>query len=153
MAGNMNSGGRNRKSQRVKLIEGNRGHGKKMPPEIEGIGDPKMPDYFSRDQERLWNETIASMPVGTFKASDSALLERFVLAMIRLREAEMIVADSGLLVAGANGVVKNPATAIINAAEKTVVGLSDRLGLNPLARTRLHVGKNDDEDGMDWLLN
>ncbi|RDL51842.1 hypothetical protein BLJAPNOD_02988 [Ensifer sp. M14] len=152
MAGNMNSGGRNRKSAKIKVIEGGRGH-RRIEPEIEATGAPKMPDYFSRDQQSLWNDLIASMPVGTFKAADSALLEMFVIVSLRLREAEMIVADSGLLIAGAQGITRNPALMIITAAEKQIVSLSDRLGLSPAARTRLHVGKDEDADEMAWLMN
>lgn len=152
MAGNMNSGGRNRKSAKIKVIEGGRGH-RKIEPEIEATGAPKMPDYFNGEQRAFWNETVACMPADVFKTADSALLERFVLASLRLREAERIVADAGLLVAGAQGITRNPALMIVTVAEKQVVALSDRLGLSPAARTRLHIGKGKDDEGMEWLLN
>lgn len=151
--GGIGSGGTNRKSQKLKIVEGNRGHGKKQPPEIEARGAPEMPGYFVGDQVELWNEIVASMPKGTFRLADSMLIERLVLASLRLREAERIVADAGLLVAGAQGIVKNPALIVIHGAERQVVALSDRLGLSPAARTRLHVGKDEDEDDMAWLMN
>ncbi len=145
------SGGRNKKSANLRLIEGNRGH-RPIPAEPKADGFPVTPGYFNAEQKALWREIVESAPKNILKKADSLALENLVIAVVRLRKAESQLAREDLVVAGASAMVKNPLISIIRGTEQTVIALTDRLGLTPSARLRISVGKEEDDNDMDWLM-
>jgi P27 family predicted phage terminase small subunit len=147
--------GRPRKPSKIKEIEGNRSKiaiaSFKTDP--RGNGFPNMPPRFTALEEELWMDVTESLPDGILSAADTAILERFVTAWARHREARIKLQETGLLVRSATGPIRNPLLVVINQAAREMHAAGAELGLSPVSRARLADGESYGHDPMNWLLD
>ena len=152
------SGGRNRKPAALRRLEGDRrklGTHKfaaSLKREPVAPGRPICPDYFTPNQQRLWDATITSAPKGLLTAADTALIEVFVVGWDMLRQVNRQISETGLLVHGERGDVRNPLLLIKRQATADVQACAGQLGMSSWARSRLVAPATEDEDPMALLL-
>lgn len=147
--------GRKPKPQMIKKIEGNRSkvaNSALAMEEPQGKGQPRMPPGMSADEQELWLDVVASLPVGLLSRADENTIERAARYWSMFREAADMVSKTGLMVRSNFGPVKNPALAIMNQAAKQLQAAGSELGLSPVARARLVAPKNWEDDPMTLLL-
>ncbi|HKG77002.1 MAG TPA: hypothetical protein VKA90_05780, partial [Beijerinckiaceae bacterium] len=87
-----------RKPRIVRELEGNPGKRRLPAREPQGRGQPAPPDYFSEEERQLWTALMKAMPRGLLCAADQSVCEVFVTHWQDFREANRMLAASGLLV-------------------------------------------------------
>jgi P27 family predicted phage terminase small subunit len=155
MGGN-GSGGRNRKPKLLKVLEGDRRKiGRKK---LEAIreptarGTPIRPDYFSAEDNRIWDAVIASAPPGLLTAADSMMVEMLVTSWAMLQQTNRQIEATALLVKSERGAVKNPLMSIRRMLTSELNAAAAQLGMSPFARARLTAPTAPDDDPMAVLL-
>jgi P27 family predicted phage terminase small subunit len=146
--------GRPKKPTQIKILEGNRGKFAKasLKPDARGIGRPRMPAHLIPEEQELWQDVIASLPVGLLSRADEAALERMAVAWAEFREAQQMIRKTGKLVQSPQGPVRNPLFVIRNQASREMHLAGEVLGLSPVARARLAASETPDDDPMALLL-
>jgi len=147
--------GRKPKPKQIKEIEGNRSKVSKAQMAMEephGKGTPRMPPAMTSEEEELWLDIVASLPVGLLSRADENTIERAARYWAMFRQAADMVAKTGLMVRSNFGPVKNPALAIMHDAAKLLQVATSELGLSPVARARMVSPKNWEDDPMTLLL-
>lgn len=149
------SRGRKAKPMQTKIAEGNRSKVAlaKLIPDPQGKGTPHMPPELTAVEEEMFMDVITSVPDGILSAADDGVLERYVSAWSRFRDARLQVAKVGLLVRTPKGPVRNPLLVVIHQAAKEMAAAGSELGLSPAARSRLTLGGKTGPDPMDWLID
>lgn len=124
----------------IRLLEGNPGH---RPVKMAGVvpkGDAVMPPYVTGRATEVWLQVVASMPPGTFKATDGEILGAYCLAAARQQVAAGHLLIEGEVLHGALGkAYRNPWGVIAREASAEIAKLGARLGLDPIARENIHV--------------
>lgn len=143
------------KPMQVKIAEGNRSKVAlaKLIPDPQGKGTPHMPPDLTPVEEEMFMDVITSVPDGLLSAADDGVLERYVSAWSRFREARLQVAKVGLLVRSPVGPVRNPLLVVMHNAAREMAAAGSELGLSPTARARLTTGGKTGPDPMDWLID
>lgn len=81
------------------------------------------------------------------KAIDRTAFRTYCMAVQRLHDAQEAIDRDGLTVPGSTGsLVKHPAVAILEAAERSVRAWAQEFGLTPSAEGRLSPAKPDDDE-------
>jgi P27 family predicted phage terminase small subunit len=147
--------GRKPKLAIVKESEGDRSHvGKKgQGPRIEGVGTLEPPDHLTPTEKALWRFVVASLPAGVLARADTSIMERYVVAWARWREADEAVKADGMLVKTPQGVIKHPLLSAMNGLQREMHACGAELGLSPVARQRIMATKVDPDDEMGWLMD
>jgi P27 family predicted phage terminase small subunit len=99
-------------------------------------GLPECPDYLgarARAAWAMWKEELEKMRLDC--RPDGPMLEGACVNYERAVKADLVIAKSGLVVAGR----ANPAIAISNAAWRQVRSFCSEFGLSPVSRTRLTI--------------
>jgi P27 family predicted phage terminase small subunit len=154
MSGKPGRSGRKPKTALVKKLEGNRRKlGKaKLHDDLAVEGAPQLPPYFDTVHTALWRETLKALPAGLLHRADTGCLERFVVAWTQFRSVTRKILDTGELVRGETGPVRNPLLAVQKAAAAMMDRAGADLGLSPAARARIGNPVNSEEDPMALLL-
>jgi len=142
MAGTSKSG-RKAKPTSLKLLQGNAGKRAINADEPQGNelkAVPQPPDWLADYAKEAWRK-LAPWLVGAkiLTASDLHNLEAFCSAYNRWRLAEEDIATRGIVVAGMNSDIKNPACTAANEALKQMSTYGSSLGLDPASRANLAV--------------
>lgn len=112
-------------------------------------GVPKAPGTVPAGMVPEW-ETIAAEMVQRqiLTASMMGILETYIVALWTVRECQAALAEHGLMVKTAHGMLKpNPASGMMAKAMETVARLSAELGLTPAARSKQGFQKDKPKDG------
>ena len=112
-------------------------------------GVPKAPDSLPADIIPEWNIIAAEMVQRQIlTASMTGILETYLHALWTVRECQKAMAEHGLMVKTAHGMLKpNPASGIMAKAMETVARLSAELGLTPAARSKQGFQKGEKKSG------
>ncbi|WP_252109064.1 MULTISPECIES: phage terminase small subunit P27 family [unclassified Halomonas] len=135
--------GRKPKPSHLKAVQGNAGKRAVNHDEPQGeelLEVPLPPEWLSPIGIEMW-ERVAPWLIGSkiLTGSDLHNLEAFCAAYSRWRLAEQDIAKNGIVVAGMNSDIKNPACTEANAALKQMSLYGSALGLDPASRSRLAV--------------
>lgn len=122
------------------------GHAGKRPingqePIPEGkLEDRPPPEGLSDAQKQIWRQAIKSAPPGMLRHLDESVLEVWVVACERHRDASKRVAELGSLLKGKSGVpYQNPYLAIMNKQAAILLKAAAELGFTPSSRSRVKV--------------
>jgi P27 family predicted phage terminase small subunit len=145
---------RPKKPTQIKILEGNRGKFAKasLKPDPRGIGQPRMAAHLTKKERELWQDVVASLPVGLLSRADEQALERMAVAWAEYRDAKETIRKTGKLVHSPQGPVRNPLFVIRNQAERAMHQAGEVLGLSPVARARLSAPDTANDDPMALLL-
>lgn len=100
----------------------------------------------------LWLDVVASLPDGILSSADDGILERYVVAWARFRDAKKRVEETGTLVKSVHGPVRNPLLIVMSQATKEMHAAGGELGLSPVSRARLAALDTFQDDPMAMLL-
>ena len=147
--------GRRPTPTRLKLLTGNPGKRRLNQREPKPVGAPEKPDFISGNSAAEWDRVIASTPPGFLTSADVPTLTVLVTALALFRAALSRLARDGTTSVGSLGQqVPHPMIAVLAKQTELVLRAGDRLGLSPVARTRLEMpeprtGKFDGLLGLD----
>jgi P27 family predicted phage terminase small subunit len=138
----------------MKIAEGNRNKVAvdKIKHEPAGIGRPRMPPGLSADEEELWLDTVASLPVGLLSRADEGGLEGFACYWALYRECRRVLAQDGMVIPTKAGAIRHPLIPVMNQAAKIMNMFGGNLGLSPVARARLAQPDRWRDDPLALLL-
>lgn len=145
--------GRPRKPTKIRQIEGTRDRRpldfQEAEPQPRGdVGGP--PDYMSKRQRDIWNETLAESPPGLLTGLDRVVLETWVLTCdIQRQAAEKLAATPMILKTSSGSVTQSPYVRILNQQAVKIKALAAELGFSPAARTRISIGAEEVSDPTD----
>jgi len=135
--------GRKPKPTQLKVIQGNAGKRKinQDEPLAETLDKvPSPPEWLPDLAREAWRKLAPWLVSAKILASsDLHNLEVFCCAYSTWREAVADIAKNGVVVAGANSEIKNPACTAANEATKQMSTYGAALGLDPATRSRLAV--------------
>lgn len=101
---------------------------------------PNPPPDASKAALEWWATLWASPLSGAIKATDVAVLYRYVEYFDTWQKGVEDLREEGLLIAGANGgLVRNPVSMIVRQCEAAMRDIERAFGLDPLARMRLGI--------------
>lgn len=104
--------------------------------------EPQCPEYFDAEARKFWEEVAAELKaLGHFYNADRAIIEAYCLAYRNLLLAEKDIQAGGIVEATLQGSKKNPAVAVMTESAKKIQELGSLLGLNPIARARIGIGR------------
>lgn len=145
--------GRPQKNPAQRRLDGNPGHRPIIEPCIIGIGSPSIPDHLSDDAKTCMRQIVATMPPGTYTASDTYLLAAFGMAWATHRRASEALRVEPLLVNGRRGnAVPSPWLRILNAQARLMATLGSVLYLDPRARLSLNISADRPPSPFSGLL-
>ncbi|MCA1365826.1 P27 family phage terminase small subunit [Bradyrhizobium sp. BRP14] len=168
------SGGHNRKPDRTKRLEGNRGHrshrrrkpplsengreleqlpngvwAEKLTPEEEAFVEFKPPDHFNEVQTLFWQKLALAVPLSHWKVTTEACLQMAATNWARFVEAEQTIAREGMLIRDRDGNIRrHPAVMISRQAQMDFAKMCATMGIDHIAQMRL-VGSGTQE--IDWF--
>lgn len=150
-------GGRNKKSAKLKILEGRPGTKVSTSPKTPPIFPHKAPRGTPKYAAEFWKVYAPMLDrAGVLRASDVAAFEILSLTYNTIKLAEDEIAKHGLLIPGARGdeLVKNPAVSILNQARQQFRLQCQSFSLDPHSRERLGVNLSEGEDHpMESLLS
>ena len=96
----------------------------------------KPPAELSPEAAAVWVEIVTACPSDHFVESDGPLLERYAKAIVRCREAEAELAQTGHVIGSNknNQPMQSPWVSVLAQAERTVATMATGLRLAPQAR-------------------
>ena len=99
---------------------------------------PIMPPDLSPAAQAVWQRVLADQAPGIIRAAHADLLEVYVEAVVRHKQAVVVLSGSGLLIRGSRGqaLIRNPLLAIIHAEADLVRAAGSELGLSPSSVSR-----------------
>jgi P27 family predicted phage terminase small subunit len=152
------SGGANRKSSVVRLVQGNAGkrptnkfdNVELIPPQM-----PPCPEHLDVEARKVWERLAPQLHArGLLTELDVDALGALCSTQAILSEARERLADEGLVVTGPRGAVKpSPWLAIANQAQRDLRSLAAEFGLTPLSRQRITVVPPPAPDPFQELLD
>lgn len=115
---------------------------------------PKMPDYFSQDQEAVWRRVtreLRAMQVMT--SADADVITLLVEAIVERREAQVIVAKDGATIMSPNGYpTVHPLSGKVNKLGAQILRLLEQLGMTPASRSRIQTLDDKSDDPFEEFL-
>lgn len=130
----------------VKILNGNPGKRplNKSEPKPEGVLKTAPPS-LTPDQVIIWKNTLKIAPKGLFTLVDSAVVERFCVALDMHKKANFQLAARGSLTVIEDGKIKvAPEVNIIAKTDAMLRACTASMGFDPSSRSRLHL--EDDRD-------
>jgi len=153
----MPSGGQNKKSSNLKLLEGTeRASRKRRSPKPRPEIQKSPPSWLPSWAKAFWRKYASQLvELGILTEADRPAFEELCLLYDRIRECHEILQRDGLTVEGRGGhQVKHPLVSVLNAAENQFRLLSSEFGLTPSSRGRLDLPVSSAHDAeWDELLN
>ena len=132
--------GRPPKPTKLRKLEGNPGKRRINDKEPQPNGDLLRPAFVSGAAAEEWNRAVGAMPPAFYTAADVPVLTVYCLAWVMYRNALGQVASEGMTSVGSTGQkVAHPAIAIASKQAEILMRAADRLGMSPVARTRLEI--------------
>lgn len=127
----------------MRVLDGNAG---KRPinaeePQPQGkLEERPPPEHLSETQRQIWREAIKSAPPGMLRFLDESVLEVWVVARERHRDASKKVSELGSLLKAKSGVpYQNPYLSIMNKQAQIMLKAAAELGFSPSSRSRVKV--------------
>lgn len=120
-----------------------------------GQGRPVAPRGMKGDRKAIWLGLVELIDgAGCLAQADAVVIELLAVAIDRYRRLVRAVDERGDVVefttaAGTTRRVVSPEAQALAVVQKQIVELSDRLGLNPVARARVGAGDRP-EDRVDF---
>ena len=128
------------------------------PPKIPGpatgtlipANEPVMPTGMTATARAEWRRIVPElMQAGVLTRLDASVVRLYCEAFADYMDAGKTIRKEGKSYKQENGMMRpHPAVAQRNAAERRMTGLLDKLGMTPLARTRIRLEPHDPEDPM-----
>lgn len=113
---------------------------------------PRAPTTLNVAGKGIW-AMVWQLGNGVYTASDTFVIERYASLQSRRVAMLAVLEREGEFSSGAAGqVVAHPAAKLLADIETKLVGLEDRLGLNPEARVRLGVAQVEARSKLDEFL-
>ena len=132
--------GRTPKPTKLRELEGVPGHRPINKREPEPIGPAVKPSRLKGKAAVEWDRAMAAMPAGLYTSADTPALAVYCQAWATYCEALDLLEREGMMAVGAAGQpAVHPAVAVMSKQAEVILRASDRLGMNPSARTRLQV--------------
>ncbi|HEY1878415.1 MAG TPA: phage terminase small subunit P27 family [Caulobacteraceae bacterium] len=140
--------GRPPKPTKLKKLEGNPGHRRLNDREPQPTGAPIKPDFVTGEASKEWDRLVGAMPDGLYTDADAPTLAVYCIAWVLHRNSLAVVSREGMFSTGSMGQrVVNPALLIQAKQAEVILKAGDRLGLSPVARTRLATGDAPESQG------
>jgi len=142
--------GRKPKPNEQKLLSGSK-HANHDAVEFEKVTNVSPPEWITGLAREMWERVCPDLCAKRIlAATDLHNLEVFCSAYGTFREADLEVAENGLVVEGATGgPVKNPALTAKNEAARQMSTFGALLGLDPSSRGRI-MGPNKAGEGNEF---
>jgi P27 family predicted phage terminase small subunit len=149
------SGGANRKSTALRLVQGNPGkrpldrHEPQVPAAM-----PQCPKHLHGEARKEWQRLAPQLvAAGLLTELDVAALSALCVTWALWSEAEQKLASEGLTVVGRGGAVRpSPWVAIASRAQRDMQLLAAEFGMTPNSRQRIRVVAPPAPDPFDELL-
>lgn len=139
-------GGGNRKPTKLKVVQGT--YRKDRAPEQEpefADADLAPPEHLEGIALATWNHLAPILSeAGVFKVTDRRALEGYCHAYANMREAQRQLNIDGIVIERGDQKVRHPATGIFHESSGRMNSFAAVLGLDPVARSRVNVGKGKD---------
>jgi P27 family predicted phage terminase small subunit len=117
-------------------------------------GAPPMPLDLSPAAQMVWQELVpVLLSMGTLTTSDGDALAALCVQKALYQEAVEHYTRNGLVIQSSQGMKKNPAVTIADAALKQYRALLGEFGMTPASRTRIQADHPDLESPLSKLLN
>jgi len=150
--------GRKPKPTALKLVEGDRGKGRRKnenepQPEIGNV--PAPPEYLNYVARAEWDRVAPHLhQLGLLTEIDWAILEGYCENYGRYVDASKELALSSLTIVTDKGnVIQNPLVGIVNKAQDGIKKFAVELGMTPSARGRISVDNPNAQDDFERILN
>jgi P27 family predicted phage terminase small subunit len=117
------------------------------------LGDGPGADKVKADASDIWRRIAPALAAST-RISDAQreVVVTFCIAQARTWQAERVISRDGLLVVGASGgLVKNPATTVVNTYASILRAARVELGLSPSAAARIAVPQTPESADTDGV--
>ena len=125
---------------KLKLLNGNPGKRRINHREPQPVGAPEKPGFVTGAAAVEWDRVTRSMPDEFFTSADTPTLAVMSTAWALHRAALAVIAREGTSAVGSQGQdTAHPLLAVVARNAELVLRASDRLGLSPVARTRLDM--------------
>ena len=151
--------GRKPKPTALKVLEGDRGKGRRPLNEHEPIppkGGVKCPSWLLPEAKKEWKRLAASLEaMGVLTMADLTAFAGYCQAYARWREAEDFISQHGSIFKTPSGYVQQvPQVSIAQTNMKIMLKFCEQFGLTPSARSRIVGGEGaaDPTDEMEALL-
>lgn len=118
------------------------------------VASINVPRYLDDGAKQEWRRVVKDLrAVGLLTSVDRAALEGYCMAYSLARGAQHEIEAHGVLIEGTKGgLVKNPATAVLNQALQTMRNFMSELGMSATSRSRLKVEKPDEGKTLAEML-
>lgn len=117
---------------------------------------PSPPEGMSEDGAKLWRAVgKLLLNAGLYTAGDFIALELMCMAYGRMKEAERLMVDEGMVLkSNLGGLYQSPYLAIVNRSWEQVRAMLAEFGMTPAERTRVmsSVDNNRETDLADLLF-
>ncbi len=150
----MTSGGRNRKSKSLRILEAShragRHNGDQPRPRPTA---PSCPDWLAPEGKAEWARVGPELErLGLLTVLDRAAFSCYCQSWADFRAITDIIHTEGMVIPGHRGVDrKHPLLPALHQAADAIRAWSGELGLTPASRGRMSVGKVDEEEEPPWL--
>jgi P27 family predicted phage terminase small subunit len=145
--------GRPPKPTKLRKLEGNPGKRPLNEKEPEPVGVARKPDFVTGAAAEEWDRALAAMPPRFYTFADVPVLTVYCLAWVQYRNALALVAREGMTSIGSTGQkTAHPALAVAAKQAEIILRASDRLGMSPVARTRLEIQDQTPASKFDGLI-
>ena len=152
--------GRKPKPTALKVLEGDRGKGRRPLNEHEPIppkGGVKCPSWLLPEAKKEWKRLAASLEaMGVLTMADLTAFAGYCQAYARWREAEDFITQHGSIFKTPSGYVQQvPQVSIAQTYLKIMNRFAEQFGLTPASRSRIIAGNDSNggtEDEMEALL-
>ncbi len=120
----------------------------------EPFDPPKIPEHFTKDEQKIWNETIKLLELKKMVENiDHGVLAAYCCSYVKWQNAELAIqlqkanTFQGLVTVDKKGMVKgvNPLFIVSRKAMEDMVNYAGQLGMTPAARIRIKVISKDDK--------
>lgn len=129
---------------KLRLLAGNLSKRRLPKDEPQPIGLPVKPSFVTGEAGKEWDRAIGAMPAGLYTAADVPVLTVYCVSWVLFRNALAQVAREGMTAIGSMGqVTSHPQIAVAAKQSEITLRSSDRLGMSPVARTRLTLEAQD----------
>lgn len=100
-----------------------------------------LPEHLAAGVRQIWNETTNELRLmGTLHRCDRDALLAFCHAVENHRQASYLIAQTGIIMAGADGkAIRNPALSIQRDSADLIRKFAQEFGLTPSARSRIRM--------------
>jgi P27 family predicted phage terminase small subunit len=144
--------GRPPKPAQLKILQGTYRPDRASPGEIfpDPVDDLAPPAWLSEPAQEKWNELAPMLSrLGLLTECDLDILALYCSTWVKWQEAERAIQENGSTTRAQSGYQQiSPYVTIAKNALADLMRLGDKLGLNPAARNRIHVGAQAEADDL-----